>query len=77
MNKAELLTDARRQLILARINLVDNKEMAALENILDATLQIARFNSLLRKPKRTENVVAKKRGVVLSPAQRRALRKAT
>ena len=74
MNKADLITDARRQIMLARINLADNKEMAALENLLDATLQIVMFNSLCREPKRTANVVAKNRGVVLSPIQRRALK---
>jgi hypothetical protein len=74
MNKAELIKDARLQISLAKINLADDKEQDALENLRDATLQIARFNSLCREPKRTENVVAKNRGVVLSPIQRRALK---
>ena len=76
MNKAELIKDARLQISLAKINLADDKQLAALENLRDATLQIARFNSLLRKPKRTANVVARERGIVISPIQRRALRKA-
>ena len=74
MNKAELLRDARNQIALAKINLMDNRETAALDRLRDATLQISRFNSLCREPKRTANVVANNRGVVLSPAQRRALK---
>ena len=74
MNKTELIKDARLQISLAKINLANDKQLAALENLRDATLQIVRFNSLLRKPKRAANVVAKKRGVVISPIQRRALR---
>lgn len=62
MNKRDLIIDARNQIALAKINLADGKEMDALENLRDATLQIARFNSLVRKPKRTTNVVAKNRG---------------
>ena len=61
MNKSDLITDARNQITLAKINLMDNREMAALDNLRSATLQIVRFNNLLRKPKRTENVVAKNR----------------
>ena len=62
MNKRDLIVDARNQIALAKIHLADGKEMDALENLRDATLQIARFNSLVRKPKRTENIVAKNRG---------------
>ena len=61
MNKSDLITDARNQITLAKINLMDNREMAALDNLRSATLQIVRFNNLLRKPKRTVNVVAKNR----------------
>ena len=74
MNKSDLIKDARNQITLAKINLADHEDMAALENIRNATLQIVRFNSLCREPKRTANVVAKNRGVVLSPIQRRALK---
>ena len=52
MNKSDLITDARNQITLAKIHLEDGWEKAALENLRSATLQIARFNSLLRKPKR-------------------------
>ena len=76
MNKSDLITDARRQITLAKIHLEDGWEKAALENLRSALLQIARFTKLLRKPKRTANVVAKNRGVVVSPAQRRSLRTA-
>ena len=58
MNKRDLIIDARNQITLAKINLADKNDMAALENLRDATLQIARFNSLLREPKRKMNVVA-------------------
>ena len=61
MNKSDLITDARNQITLAKINLMDNREMAALDNLRSVTLQIVRFNNLLRKPKRTVNVVAKNR----------------
>ena len=61
MNKRDLIIDARNQIILAKINLADKNDMAALENLRDATLQIARFNSLLREPKRKTNVVAENR----------------
>ena len=58
MNKRDLIIDARNQITLAKINLADKNDMAALENLRDATLQIVRFNSLLREPKRKMNVVA-------------------
>ncbi len=62
MNKYDLITDARNQITLAKLHLEDGLEKAALDNLRSATLQIVRFNSLLRKPKRTANVVAKNRG---------------
>ena len=59
MNKSDLIKDARVQITLAKINLADGEDLAALENLRAAMLQIVRFNSLCREPKRRENVVAK------------------
>lgn len=59
MTKSDLIKDARNQISLAKINLADGMELTALENLRNATLQIVRFNSLCREPKRRENVVAK------------------
>lgn len=48
MNKKDLIADARNQITLAKINLADHKDIEAIENLRHATLQIARFNGLLR-----------------------------
>lgn len=52
MNKTDLIADARMQIALAKINLADKKDIAAIENLRNATLQIARYNSLLRAARR-------------------------
>ena len=62
MNKSDLIKDARVQITLAKLNLEDGREMAALENLRSATLQVVRFNSLLRDTKRTANVIAENGG---------------
>lgn len=48
MNKKDLIIDARNQITLAKINLAGHKDVQAIENLRNATLQIVRFNSLLR-----------------------------
>ena len=48
MNKSDLIADARNQLTLAKRNLAAGKDAAAIENLRETTLQIARFNGVLR-----------------------------
>ena len=62
MTKTDLIKDARNQITLAKLNLADGREMDALENLRNATLQIVRFNSLCREPKRTANIYCEKTG---------------
>ncbi len=56
MNKTDLIADARMQIALAKINLDDKKDIAAIENLRNATLQIARYNSLLRTARRVSTL---------------------
>ena len=72
MNKRDLITDARNQITLAKINLADEKDMAAIENLRAATLQISRFNNLIRAPKPKTPPA---RGIVVTPHVRRLLGK--
>ncbi len=62
MNKSDLIKDARVQITLAKINLADGMELAALENLRSATLQIVRFNALLREPKPRVAIYCEKTG---------------
>lgn len=56
MNKTDLIADARMQIALAKINLADKKDIVAIENLRNATLQIARYNSLLRTAQRVSTL---------------------